>query len=75
MGFAPPTRLHYHSPAMRGAPWRAPVGAGRPAMPGVLRRLVYAEKQAIDRIPSFEGIPPVLSAAAEAPPIPARAQG
>ncbi len=28
--FAPPSRLHYHSPAMRGAPWRAPVGAGRP---------------------------------------------
>ena len=44
-------------------------------MPGVLRRLVYAEKQAIDRIPSFEGIPPVLSAAAEAPSIPARAEG
>ncbi len=44
-------------------------------MPGVLRRLVYAEKQAIDRIPPFAGIPPVLSAAADAPPMPARAQG
>ena len=57
---------------------RPAAGAGRSretAMPGVLRRLVYAAKQAIDRILPFKGIPPVVSAAAEAPPMPARAEG